>query len=429
MTIRRKVLYIAKTSTGGAAFSLYHLVKGLDRTRYEPIVLFLAQKDSYIEGKLAEAKIKMLTLEKHDSSSPSITAAPVSQPRDIASWLATRFGKWAGRMYTVLKTLYQFGRVDARRIWSIMRLIQQQQVDLVHVNDGLPSNKAGILAAWLTRRACVCHVRMFFELNSFDKLFARFVDSFVFISRAIADDTYIQGVASTKGTVVHNAVELSQYTQMHDTASVREEFGWTTQQLLVGVIGRLDWWKGHEYFIEALAELAPDMPELRALIVGKPESGPLNEAYHQRLQSLTTSLSLTDKIVFTGFRSDIPRLMSALDVVVLSSSEPEPFGRVIIEGMAAGKPVVATAAGGVLDIIDDGQTGLLVPRRDAKAMAQAICWLLSNQEKAAQIGQAAHQRVKEAFTVSHHVTKIQGIYDSILNTVPGYPGSVEEFSQ
>jgi glycosyltransferase involved in cell wall biosynthesis len=429
VTTPRKVLYVAKTSTGGAAFSLYHLVRGLDQNRYEPIVLFLTQKDSYIEGKLAEAKIEMLTLEKENSPTPSLTGAPVNQPRDIGAWLGTRFGKWTGRTYTILKTFYRFGRVDARRVWSIMRLIHRHKVDLVHVNDGLSSSKAGIVAAWLSRRACVCHVRMFFELNSFDKLFARFVDSFVFISGAIAEDTYNQGVSSTKGVVVHNAVELSQYTQPQDTALVREEFGWTSHQRLVGVIGRLDWWKGHEYFMEALAELAPHMPEVRGLIVGEAESGPLNEAYFQRLQTLTTSLGLTGKVVFTGFRSDIPRLMSALDVVVLSSSEPEPFGRVIIEGMAAGRPVVATAAGGVLDIIDDGETGLLVPRRDARAMAQAIAWLLSNQEKAAQIGQAARQRVKEAFTVSHHVTKIQAIYDSILNTVPGYPVSVEEFSQ
>jgi glycosyltransferase involved in cell wall biosynthesis len=110
----------------------------------------------------------------------------------------------------------------------------------------------------------------------------------------------------------------------------------------------------------------------------------------------------------------VPRLMSALDVVVLSSSAPEPFGRVVIEGMAAGKPVVATAAGGVLDIIEDGLNGLLVPCKDSKAMAEAILQLLSDRGKAERMGLAARQRVAERFTVEHHVAKVQSVYESVM---------------
>jgi glycosyltransferase involved in cell wall biosynthesis len=107
--------------------------------------------------------------------------------------------------------------------------------------------------------------------------------------------------------------------------------------------------------------------------------------------------------------------MAALDVVVLSSAEPEPFGRVVIEGMAAAKPVVATAAGGVLDIITDRIDGLLVPGKDAPALARAILWLLSNKEQAEQMGRAARQRVTEKFTVPYQVGVIQKVYDTILN--------------
>ena len=88
---------------------------------------------------------------------------------------------------------------------------------------------------------------------------------------------------------------------------------------------------------------------------------------------------------------------------------------VVIEGMAAGNPVVATAAGGVLDIIEHGVNGLLVPCKDAEAMAQAISWLLSNREEAEQIGRAARQRVVQKFTVSHHVAAVQSVYDAILD--------------
>jgi glycosyltransferase involved in cell wall biosynthesis len=132
------------------------------------------------------------------------------------------------------------------------------------------------------------------------------------------------------------------------------------------------------------------------------------------LQSLTKSLGLENRVVFTGFRTDVPRIVQALDVVVLSSSAPEPFGRVVIEGMAAGKPVVATAAGGVLDIIDDKVNGMLVPCKDSAAMADAVLELLSDREKARQIGIAARRRVEEKFTVQHHVAAVQGLYDAIL---------------
>ena len=110
----------------------------------------------------------------------------------------------------------------------------------------------------------------------------------------------------------------------------------------------------------------------------------------------------------------MPCLVAALDVVVHASSTPEPFGLTVIEGMAAGKPVVATAAGGVLDIIEDGVNGMLVPCKDSKAMARAILQILSDRDKAKKMGLAARRRVTEKFTVQHQVTAVQKLYDSIL---------------
>ena len=406
---RRKVLYAAHTSTGGAAFSLYHLAKNLDKDRYEPIVLFYTQKHSYIEKKLAESDIKTIILEK-SLEPPSSSTQPVRH-RDIGGWLTTRFGKWAGQAYAFIKACYKFIRHDVSKIWPIVRAIHENQIDLVHVNDGLPLSKPGIIAAWLTRVTCICHVRMFFKLNHFDKIFARFVDTFIYISRAIAEDNMAQGIPTAKGTIIHNAVDLGQFSLSHDTTKVRDEFGWTSRERLIGVIGRLDWWKGHEFFLEAMAEVYRQIPELRGLIVGAPETTPQNQAYLKKLKTLTQSLNLEDKVIFTGFRSDIPRLMAALDVVVLSSSTPEPFGRVVIEAMAAGKPVVATAAGGVLDIIEDGVNGLLVPCQDANAMGRAILCLLSNRELAERIGQAARRRAAEKFSVSRQVAVVQSLYN------------------
>jgi len=375
-----KILYVARTSRGGSAVSLYHLIRGLTGSQYTPTVLFYTQENAYIGRKLAEAGLEVLTLEKQQQKHPSVSSKPMRRSRDIAGWLETHFGKWASHVYVFLKFYYQFVRQDVPRIWPIMRVIREKEIDLVHLNNGLRNNKPGLIAAWLAGVPCVCHVRMFAELNHFDKILARTVDTFIFISNAVAQNHISQGVSPVKGTVIHNAVDLETFAQAYAATSVRSEFGWTADERMVGIVGRLDWWKGHEYFLEAMAEVARQIPNLRGLIVGEPENTPLNREYFQKLQSLVKSLGLADRVIFTGFRSDVPRLLSALDVVVHASSLPEPFGRVVIEGMAAGKPVVATAAGGVLEIIEDGINGLLVPCKDSKAIANAVLELLSDRE-------------------------------------------------
>ena len=190
---------------------------------------------------------------------------------------------------------------------------------LVHLNTGLRYEKPGIIAARLMRVPCVCHVRMFDQLNHFDKLFIPLVDTFVYMSKAVADAYIRQGVPSDKGVVIYDGVNLSEFALALDANQIRGEFGWTSQERVVGVVGRLDWWKGHGYFLEALAQVARQVPQVRGLIIGEPEMTPRNWEYYQKLKAQTQSLGLEDRVIFTGHRDDVARLMSALDVVVLSS--------------------------------------------------------------------------------------------------------------
>ncbi len=411
---RIRVLYVARTARGGSAFSLFHLIQGLDRRRFEPAVLFYAQDAAHIPGRLIEIGVPLAALAK---ATPPVASAPAAAPRparDIAGWLGARLGGWAAAAYRSLKSAYEFGREDLPRVRAIYQAIRRAGADLVHVNTSLRNGKAAIVAARWAGVPCVCHVRMFDELNAFDRLFAPGVRAFLCISGAVRAHLTAQGVAPERSQVVHNAVDLADYVRPPDPAAVRGEFGWPAATPLVGIVGRLDWWKGHEYFLQALAEVVRQVPTARGLVIGEAETGPLNQVYSARLQTLTRELGLSDKVVFTGFRADVPRLMGALDVVVLSSAEPEPFGRVVIEGMAAGRPVVATAAGGVLDVIEDGVNGVLVPPRDAPALAAALRALLTEPARARQIGQAARQRVLTHFSLAQHVTRMEGLYAAVL---------------
>ncbi len=176
-------------------------------------------------------------------------------------------------------------------------------------------------------------------------------------------------------------------------------------------MGRLVAWKGQHVLIEALARLAPDRPRLRALIVG--DAGSSDQGYAQELKDLARALGVEDRVILTGFRDDIASLLHGVDVLVHTSTLPEPFGRVIIEGMAAGAPVVGANAGAVPEIIQDGVNGLLTPPGDAWALAQAIARILDHPDDAQAMRQAARQAIETRFTTARYVSGVEHVYEVI----------------
>lgn len=411
----RRILYVTQAIEGGVAVVVDQLARGLDRDRYEPIVLFDTHKQSHIREKLSESDIKTIDLTKltgeHVSDKPKL-----GRNKDIGVHLKACFGERARQVYFSMKSAYKFMLQQAPRIRSFMNVIRENGIELVHTHNELTHGKPEILAARLTGVRCISHNHGYPELTHFDKTFARFVDSFIYISRDLAEHHIAQGKPKAKGVIIHNGIDMKEFTRTYDTTLIRNELCSTSDEILVGILGRISWWKGHEYFLEAIAEVTKQISGLKGVIIGDltEDSFGHNRQYFKKLQLLVKSLNIEDKIFFAGFRSDVPRVITALDVVVHASSIPEPFGLVIIEGMAAGKPVVATGAGGVLDIIEDGVNGLLVPCKDSKAMAKAILQIISDKSRAKQMGLAARQCVTDKFTIQRQVTAVQELYDSMF---------------
>jgi glycosyltransferase involved in cell wall biosynthesis len=405
-----RILYVERPhNVGGSVISLYHLAAQLDRAIFDPVVLF--HRTHPYRAKFAAIGVPTLTLTE-TAPQKDLSPGPVRQ-RDIAATLS-RYSQLAASGYRTAKFLYNQLRTEWPLARRIRRIIDDQGIDLVHANTSLPNNRPTILAARWAQVPAICHYRMFKAINPFDRWLGRHLSAHVYISNAVASHHIAQGLPPENARVIHNAVDLEQFEPPRNGTAVRHQLGLRPEHLVVGNVGRLDWWKGHDVFLRAVAGLVGRVPNLRALIVGGADGRADNRAYVARLHALVEELSLADRVTFTGYRDDIPDVMAALDLVVHSSTEPEPFGRVVIEAMAARRPVVATAAGGVPEIVEDGVHGSLVPPGDAEALAEAMAGLLSDEEKAEAMARAGYQRVKRQFNVQAHAQAVQTLYRSAL---------------
>ena len=157
----------------------------------------------------------------------------------------------------------------------------------------------------------------------------------------------------------------------------------------------------------------PTFPNAHAIIVGEALFEG-DEAYAASLRALAPQLGVADRVHFLGFRTDVPSLMNSVDIVCHTSTAAEPFGRVIVEGMLAGRPVVATAAGGALEIVDDGTTGCLVPPGDPDALARCINALIQSPATTQKITENAKLKARRDFSLRAMLQEIDRIFASIL---------------
>jgi len=402
MSEKTTILYLDNTFTfGGAINSLCYLIRALDREKFEP-VLVTGQPVEYLEANFAGTKwyhyVPRLPW-VNNRCYKTIAAFPLFRVRLLRKLLnITRFAYWL--LFVTVP--------EACRYY---RLGKKHRIELVHLNNIIGSQFAGILAAKMLRVPCVAHLRDFEEVHPLTRFYARMVDHHVAISGAIKDNLLKLGVPEGRISVVHDALDLAEFAATVDCAYLSREFGVHPGQLNYGIFGRVVDWKGIREFLLAARMIADQVPEARGFVVGGHSDG--DEAFYQEMVALSGSLGLQDKIVFTGYRQDIPALMKFMDIVVHASNSPEPFGMVVIEGMAMGKPVVATRAGGPLDIVEDGKTGFLVPVGDAEALAGAVIRLLGEPGLRDDMGTAGRGRVEKHFSSSIYAEKMGEIYTSL----------------
>jgi glycosyltransferase involved in cell wall biosynthesis len=182
----------------------------------------------------------------------------------------------------------------------------------------------------------------------------------------------------------------------------------------IGMIARFAPIKGQHVFVEAAGRLAERYPEAEFVVAGTPLFG--EGRYQSQVQAAARRLPNSTAIHFVGFVDDVPALLHSLDVVVNPSTHPEGLGQVIIEAMMTGKPVIASASGGPVDLIDDGETGRLVPPGDGAALAGALDEMLREPQKAAAMGRRGRERAVECYDIRKTARAVQRIYEKVLAT-------------
>lgn len=302
-------------------------------------------------------------------------------------------------------------------IIRLFRLFREAAPDLIHTNTAVIVSSC--LAARLVGVPHLCHVRESFgEFGLFWPIYQRFLSAtstrLLCVSAAV-ERQFTPRIRARKTIVLHNGIPLSEVSlpAAAALASFRSTYGLNDKRI-VGVVGRIKLVrKGQEIVARAAALLKDRIPDARYIFVGSPFPG--NEHHLLHLKALIRDLKIEDLMVFVGDCQDMPVVYAVLDVLVLPSGQPEPFGGVVLEAMAYGKPVVGTRIGGTVEQIDDGRTGYLIPPGDPAALADALARLLGDPATCKRLGQQARKKFVSEFDYEKFITRLYRIY---RNTVP-----------
>ena len=322
-----------------------------------------------------------------------------------------------------VKSVDMRNRFNPKIILQLASLIKTEKIDIVNSQGARADFFARIASKLAGVTATISTVQMpvgGFDVNpikkfvymALDRFSERFVDRFIVTSDTL-EKTMIEThkIGPQRVVKIYNGVETEEYCVdegelTNRRSKFRKESCLEENVPVVGTIGRLVWQKGFEHFIEAIPDVLKRFKKARFLVVGE-------GALKDKLEAKSKSLSLEDKIIFTGFRNDIKDVLAAIDIFVMPSLL-EGLPMILLEAMAMAKPIVATNIDGVKEVLNNGETGLLVTPRDPIVLSEAIVDLLNHRDKAYQMGLAARRVVEKRFGADIMVQKVEKIYEKLL---------------
>jgi glycosyltransferase involved in cell wall biosynthesis len=309
--------------------------------------------------------------------------------------------------------------VNGRRL---KRLLQRERIALVQTsaketlnvrNLARVARAAGVPLVWS------CHDSNPKVLTYCRQGLGAKIDRIVAISHHVREELLRAGIEEPdKIEVLHNAIDIKAWDARTSAidSSLREELGIPHNRPVVGLVARLDPIKGQRAFLLAADLVAQACPDAVFLLVGvvRPTSRwAVFADYFREVEALARRPTLQGRVLFAEWRTDLPRVMESLDILVQPSLR-ETFGRVLIEAMASRKPAVVTRVGGMPEIVVNGETGIVVPPEDPPALAAAVVSLLQDRARSQNMGEAGRRRVEERFTLPDRIRRLESIYNEML---------------
>jgi len=380
---KTKILYVLATfEIGGAERHYTELIKRIDRSRFDVLVCCLSKRGKLLqELEDVDGEIVDLNLDEH-------------------YW--QRFGP---------------------ALWKLCRLIRRERVDIVHTYL-FYADLIGATAAKLARRPSIIvskraldttwmkrkHIAMSRLVNSCADRITAVSDA---VARCVAER---ENVPEAKLVRIYNGADFEKLSHSEsDRVTARNAMGIADNVPVIGTVAHLTHKKGHRYLLEAARLIKASFPNAVFLWVG-------GGRQENELRKLAAQWQLNGNVRFLGYRSDVPALLEAMDLFVLPSLE-EGMSNALLEAMAKNIPVIATAVGGNIEVVEHEKSGLLVPPRDPAALAEAITRIIREPSLAGSMARAGSERVKDRFTIENTIRSIEELYEELMNHATAAEGN------
>jgi len=323
---------------------------------------------------------------------------------------------WLADSVRKLRIPVSIARRDRHPIGELVRLVKREQVDLIHSH--LPDANfyscvagrvagAKVIATWHNLPRSIGPWS--WKRSIKESVVRHSADAVVGVSGAVVDALKAEGFSGRRTVCIYNGVNTARFGRS-SPGKLRLELGCGADVPIVGMVANLRASKNYEGFLEAAAMVGREFPASQFVAAGEIDSG-----ISGRLRQLCASYGLEQRFHLLGLRHDIPELLADFNVFVLSSTT-EGFSIATIEAMAAGRAVVVTRSGGPAEIVEHGQTGLIVPPRDAPALARGIVQMLADPQRAAELGRNARVAVEKRFSLAAMIARYEQLYSSCLRT-------------
>jgi len=295
------------------------------------------------------------------------------------------------------------------------RCLREAGIDLVHANSLSMGCRSGPLSV-CTGLPAVSHVRDIMRLGGIRKTALLQNRALIAVSRATALALTEQGIPADCVHVIPNGIEVLVHDRKKAGEALRNELGFAGECPVVGCVGQICLRKGQDVFLKAAARVAVEIPEVRFVVVGKRFSTKAeSREYEEALHATANRPPLRGRVHFLGWREDALALMAGLSILAHASHQ-EPLGRVLLEALAAGTPVVATRVGGTPEIIEHEKTGLLVPKGDDRALAEEILRILRIEPLLRHMAAVGREHVVRNYNPHEMVSAIQSQYEGLLGS-------------